>query len=188
MKIYDNITNPYKTNSKRIKTWAKDWEGKHGKGQWLDIDDPKEDYMYFKDTKKIFESGNDAAFIDHMAESHWANVSKHMDGANNMKTSIEKAATNMKNALARLNPVPYSFVLDDGKVINDITAFLATLDPEEKKIVAETYNVYEKRMEKMAEKITFQLRKKNMDDVIRKFDFQLNPKYVKALKKLNNSK
>jgi hypothetical protein len=51
-KIYDNITNPYKTNSKRIKTWAKDWEGKHGKGQWLDIDDPKEDYMYFKDTKK----------------------------------------------------------------------------------------------------------------------------------------
>ena len=123
-----------------------------------------------------------------MAESHWANVSKHMDGANNMKTSIEKAATNMKNALARLNPVPYSFVLDDGKVINDITAFLATLDPEEKKIVAETYNVYEKRMEKMAEKITFQLRKKNMDDVIRKFDFQLNPKYVKALKKLNNSK
>ena len=188
MKIYDNITNPYKTNSKRIKTWAKDWEGKHGKGQWLDIDDPKEDYMYFKDTKKIFESGNDAAFIDHMATLHWANISKHMDNANNLKSSVEKAATNMKNTLARLNPVPYSFVLDDGKVINDITAFLATLDPEEKKVVLETYNIYEKRMEKMAEKITFQLRKKNMDDVITKFDFQLNPKYVKALKKINNLK
>jgi len=123
-----------------------------------------------------------------MATLHWANISKHMDNANNLKSSVEKAATNMKNTLARLNPVPYSFVLDDGKVINDITAFLATLDPEEKKVVLETYNIYEKRMEKMAEKITFQLRKKNMDDVITKFDFQLNPKYVKALKKINNLK
>ena len=43
-------------------------------------------------------------------------------------------------------------------------------------------------MEKMAEKNTIPTRKKNMADVITKFAFQLNPKYVKALKKINSLK
>ena len=183
-KIKNQTYNKYNADYKKIQVWNRDYNKKHTFKSREDYE-AGEASMYFRNLRTVFNTGTKQEFLEELTLAYLGKVSDGLGKGLSESAAHKEASSILKRKLSDLSPIPYSVDPNNDYKITPFESFFLSLDDKQKKVTANTYAEYYRRVKEYEKSWQFFLRKRGIGDLMKNFDFQMNEKQLKSfLKKI----
>jgi hypothetical protein len=193
---YNNIykrmnqrNNEYNRNYKAIRSWIKDYEGKHGLFQDSNnIEAESTKYLKNVTTSFNLSDFNTKKGVDEFNEAitlaYFAYASDRMNAGYSYEQSLKLADGMISRKLKTLSPVIGSESPGQkGRIISPAEGFLVDLDEDKMKVIRSAYSEYKKKIAIWEKQYPYYLRKTNLEEVTGRFKFGLAPRLQRSIDK-----